>query len=186
MAGVRIRNQRESPRLTRLFKIRLWACSWWSSIPSNCVRDLWGWGPQAPQPTHSLVRKRETSISYYFLSNCFCKTFFLCSSHIPFPCPGASQQKPVRKTRNWSRPGGGWSMKGPGGPGREMFILRMLLIPAAQPQGAPVSPALYITCPNGCHMPSISVSLMSPPWWGFSEKIHYNKMQIAFCLWKCP
>lgn len=47
------------------------------------------------------------------------------------------------------------------GTGRERSILRTLLVPVEPPQGAPVSPVLYSTYPNGCLMPSILVSLMS-------------------------
>lgn len=159
-------------------------------------QSWWGWGPQAPQSMHSQERKRGTrSISYYFLSNCFCNTFLKpkFSYHINFSCPDGGTLCFTRETskksqelhrarrrlvheRIWK------ALQWGEGVGREKPILRTLLVITVPLQGAPVSPALYIIYLNGCLM-----TWQCPHHDGnFQKRCIIIKCKIVYCVWKCP
>lgn len=65
-----LRNPWELPRLTKVFKICLWAVEWQTFWLLKV--NWWGWSLQTSQPTCTLERKTKTrNIGYHFLNNCF-------------------------------------------------------------------------------------------------------------------
>lgn len=152
--------------------------------------NWWGWSPQTSQPTQSGKKKGSKSISYYsnitvFVTYIFSSPnallIFLSSTLVLdtlcFTTETSEENLELGKEEAGHK-GMWWAWQ----EGDEEVDLSW----GHSTSQRCSCQSSAITYQNDILMPSISVPLVSSPWWEFSEKIYYNQMKLGNCLWKCP